>query len=89
MIARELKKLENEIHLLREKARGHDLDARKFTNFAEKEYINKYALEAVDVLGDCKAHIRSVIEQCFSELLKMHIGVPATEEGLKHEGVKT
>ena len=61
---------------------GHDLDAKKF-NFAEKEYIANYAHEAGDMLGECKTHIRSVIEQCFSELQKMHIGVPATEEGLQ------
>jgi CRP-like cAMP-binding protein len=83
MIARELKKLENKIGIVRDKTKGHGLDAKGLTDFASKECIASYAHDAGETLSACKAHIREVIEQCFSELQKMHIGVPATEEGLR------
>lgn len=55
------------------------------TNFRDQAVIAEYSNRSTEKMGDCKTHVRNIIEQCFSELQKMHIGVAATEEGLVAE----
>jgi len=91
IIARELKKLDNELGMVGKSVKALQNDAGRLKNYDEREQICPHGDKMMDQCKDLRSHIRDVIEKCLSETQKMHIGVaiddPLAAGELKDGGV--
>merc|ERR1719229_627974 len=75
VIARELKALDNELSLTGKATKALLTDAARLRNMDEREQISPHGDLILDQCKDLRAHIRDVINQCFSDMTKLHVGV--------------
>jgi hypothetical protein len=85
VIARELKKLDKELEALRRVAKDLQTDAKKISEYTAQHIANESAQKSLDLTHDLHAHLRDVINECLSEMQKLHIGVAMDDYTAAHE----
>jgi len=74
IIARELKVLDGELGLVGKEVKNLKSVSETLKNFDEQQGIGNISNGMLDQCHQLRAHIRDVINKCFSETQKMHIG---------------
>lgn len=83
VIARELKKVDQAVDVLRREAKevADATRGRCHSSEADRERLANEAFKMVQNCADLRAHMRDIIEKCLSETQKLHIG-SAVVDGL-------
>ena len=75
VIARELKAIDTRLGACREHARSFaTIGMKKISNFQERELVKTFSEDTAEEIGDCRGIVKDVIQNCLSEIQKMHVG---------------